>query len=87
MPQKLQNSDVQIADRLHLVAMRDVVAGEELTTDYTLFDDYGGSMECHCDTDACRHVIDGRDWMLPELQERYRGWFSTYLQRRIDGLG
>jgi hypothetical protein len=117
LPELLQNSDIQISDDLHLVAltddeyepvmlflnhsctpnvgfagnvvlvaMRDVAAGEELTTDYALFDDYDGSMECHCGTDACRHVIDGRDWMLPQLQERYRGWFSTYLQRRIDGI-
>lgn len=116
LPEKLQNSDIQIADHLHLVAlteteyepvmlfinhscapnvgfagnvvlvaMRDISAGAELTTDYALFDDYDGSMECHCGTDACRHVIDGRDWMLAELQERYRGWFSTYLQRRIGG--
>ncbi|QDZ16305.1 SET domain-containing protein [Humibacter ginsenosidimutans] len=115
LPELLQNSDIQITDDLHLVAltldeyepvmlflnhscapnvgiggnvvfvaMRDVAAGEELTTDYALFDDYDGSMRCECGTDACRHVIDGRDWMLPELQQRYRGWFSTYLQQKID---
>ena len=70
-----------------LVAMRDIAAGEELTTDYALFDDYDGWMECHCGADACRRVIDGRDWTMPELQNRYRGWFSTYLQRRIDASG
>ena len=67
LPELLQNSDIQIADDLHLVA---------------LFDD--GSMRCQCGTDACRHFIEGRDWMLPELQERCRGGFSAHLQRWID---
>ena len=116
LPEPLPNSDVQIADGLHLVAvaddeyesvmlflnhscepnvgfggnvllvaMRDVAAGEELTTDYALFDDYDGEMACRCGTASCRGVIGGRDWQLPRLQQRYRGWFSWYLQRRIDG--
>ena len=79
--------NVGFAGNIVLVAMRDISAGEELTTDYALFDDYDGTMECHCGVDACRHVIDGRDWRLPELQKRYNGWFSSYLQRRIDAAG
>ena len=67
-----------------LVAMRDIAAGEELTTDYALFDDYEGRMTCSCGADACRRVIDGRDWRRPELQQKYRGYFSWYLERKID---
>lgn len=67
-----------------LVAMRDVAAGEELTTDYALFDDYDGRLDCGCGTPSCRGVVDGHDWRRPELQTRYRGWFSWYLQRKID---
>jgi uncharacterized protein len=116
LPERLQNSEVQITDDLHLVAltddeyepvmlflnhscepnvgfggnivlvaMRDIAAGEELTTDYALFDDYEGSMECTCGRSSCRGRIDGRDWQLPDLQERYRGYFSWYLERRMDG--
>jgi hypothetical protein len=66
-----------------LVTMRAVDAGDELTTDNALFDDYDGQMLCACGSVTCRHVIDGHDWRLPELQERYRGYFSWYLQRRI----
>ncbi len=118
LPEKLRNSDVQITDDLHLVAlsdeeyepvmlflnhscepnvgfagnivlvaMRDIAEGEELTTDYALFDDYDGQMCCHCRTPSCRGVIDGRDWRRPELQQRYAGYFSTYLQRRIGSVG
>ena len=114
LPERLQNSAVQITDDLHLVAlsedeyeavmlfinhscepnvgfggnivlvaMRDVDAGEELTTDYALFDDYEGGMDCTCGRPSCRRRVDGRDWQRPELQERYRGWFSWYLDRKI----
>jgi hypothetical protein len=116
LSERLRNSDIEITDDLHLVAlsdseyeavmlflnhscdpsvgfagnvvlvaMRDIRPGEELTTDYALFDDYDGSMECQCRSAQCRDVITGRDWQRPDLQERYQGYFSWYLQRRIDG--
>ena len=66
-----------------LVAMRDVEPGEELTTDYALFDSSADEMECRCGAEQCRGVVKGQDWQLPELQDRYRGHFSTYLADRI----
>jgi uncharacterized protein len=118
MPERLQDSDVQITDDLHLVAltedeyesvmlfinhscepnvgfagnvvlvaMRDIDAGEELTTDYAMFDDYEGSMDCTCGRPACRRRVDGRDWQRPDLQERYRGYFSWYLDRKMRNEG
>jgi hypothetical protein len=66
--------------------MRDISAGEELTTDYALFDDYDGQMECQCRTASCRGTVDGRDWQRPELQRKYGEYFSTYLLRRIRRL-
>jgi uncharacterized protein len=66
-----------------LVAMRAIAAGEELTTDYALFDDHDDAMACSCGTASCRGRIHGRDWQRPDLQERYRGWFSWYLDRKI----
>jgi uncharacterized protein len=33
--------NVGFAGNIVIVAMREVIAGEELTTDYALFDDYG----------------------------------------------
>jgi hypothetical protein len=32
------------------LAVRDISPGEELTTDYALFDDYDGMMHCRCGT-------------------------------------
>ncbi len=76
--------NVGFAGNTVLVAMRAVAAGEELTTDYAVFDDYDGQMSCSCATANCRSIVDGRDWHRPELQRRYRGFFSWYLQRKID---
>jgi uncharacterized protein len=114
LPERLQNSEIQIADGFHLVAleeaeyepvmlflnhscepnvgfagnsvlvaMRDISLGEELTTDYALFDDYEGSMQCQCRTSSCRGTIDGRDWQRPDLQSRYGSYFSSYLLSRL----
>jgi uncharacterized protein len=118
LPELLRNSDVQIADGFHLVAvqdaeyepvmlfinhscepnvgfagnvvlvaMRDVAAGEELTTDYALFDDADDPMPCNCGAPSCRKRISGRDWRLPELQRKYGCYFSWYLLRRFASWG
>ena len=67
-----------------LVTMRDVVAGEELCFDYAMTDsdDYD-TFECTCGSDRCRGVVTGDDWKQPELRDRYAGWYSTYLARRL----
>jgi uncharacterized protein len=114
LPERLRNSEIQIADGFHLaaleeaeyepvmlflnhscepnvgfagntvlVAMRDIAPGEELTTDYALFDDHDEVMRCRCGTHSCRGTISGRDWQRPELQRRYGGYFSSYLRRRF----
>jgi SET domain-containing protein len=68
-----------------LVAMRDIRADEELTTDYALnLDDRDVVMICHCETYRCRQVIEGNDWQIPQLQKRYAGFWAPAVQRRID---
>jgi len=76
--------NVGFGGNIVLVAMRAVTAGEELSTDYAMFDDYAGQMTCHCGTASCRRIIDGKDWRQTHLQQRYAGYFSWYLQRKID---
>jgi len=46
--------NVGFAGNTVLVAMRDISPGEELTTDYALFDDYDGMMQYRCRTPSCR---------------------------------
>ena len=70
-----------------LVAMGDIAAGEEVTMDYAMVDeDPGMSMECFCGSPNCRRVITGNDWKIPELQERYHGYFQKNIQEKIDAL-
>ena len=77
--------NVGLAGNIVLRAMRDVAAGEELTTDYCLFDVSTPPMECRCGTPSCRKVITGDDWRNPELRARYAGWFSWYVAERQRG--
>jgi hypothetical protein len=61
-----------------------VHAIEELTLDYATFlTDPGFTMECHCRAIACRATVTGIDWMRADVQERYRGWFSWWLEQKI----
>ena len=41
---------------------------------------------CYCGKPTCRGVVTGSDWREPALQEKYAGWFSPYLARRIAAL-
>ena len=67
-----------------LVAMRDIEVGEELTFDYATCDDSDyDEFDCLCGAPSCRGKVTGQDWKLPELQEKYAGWFSPYLARKI----
>ncbi len=73
--------------QIGLVALRDIKAGEELNFDYAMSD--GGpydEFECFCGSPICRGKITGEDWRLPELWEKYKGYFSPYLARRIATL-
>jgi uncharacterized protein len=66
------------------VAMRDVAAGEELTHDWATTDDLDYVITCGCGAPTCRGTITGKDWMKPELQVKYRGWFCWFLQRKME---
>jgi hypothetical protein len=68
-----------------IVAMRDIAVGEELTFDYAMSDasDYN-EFNCNCGTSLCRGRIRADDWRLDTLRHRYKGFFSPYIQRKID---
>ncbi|WP_346910175.1 SET domain-containing protein-lysine N-methyltransferase [uncultured Roseibium sp.] len=75
--------NVQIVGQIAFRAMRDIDPGEELTFDYATGDDDDWEMDCACGAPRCRGQVTGRDWKIPELQQRYAGKFSDYLQRRL----
>jgi hypothetical protein len=66
------------------VALRDINPGEELTFDYAMTDDEPYEMKCRCGAKSCRGTITGFDWKKPEIQQKYDGYFSWFIQRRID---
>jgi SET domain-containing protein len=72
---------------ISLVAMHDILPGEEICFDYAMSDStFYDHFECTCGTPNCRGQFTGHDWRRLDLQQRYRGYFSPYLQRRIDQL-
>ena len=81
--------NVWMKDAFTLEAMRDILPGEELTADYALWEtdeDKVSKWECVCGSKNCRHSITGKDWQIPELQEKYHGHFLPLIEKRIDSL-
>jgi len=72
-----------IKDKLKIVAMRDIRIGEEVTIDYAMMESSDYNFQCNCKNSNCRKLVTGDDWKIPELQERYKGYFSDYLQKRM----
>ena len=76
--------------QIFLVAMRDIAVGEEVTFDYAMVvsKSNGSSiefeMDCTCGEPACRGRITESDWQRQELRPMYRGYFSQYLEERIE---
>jgi len=77
------DANLGLRGEITFVAMRDIKAGEELTHDWCITDDDTYSMECNCGTPNCRRTLTGKDWQKPELQEKYAGYFSRYLEKKI----
>ncbi len=79
--------NIGVQGQIVFVAMRDIQSGEELTHDWATTDDDTYEMECRCGAANCRKVITGQDWRRKDLQEKYRGYFSWHLERRISSSG
>ncbi|MGC1320550.1 MAG: SET domain-containing protein-lysine N-methyltransferase [Candidatus Udaeobacter sp.] len=81
------DANLGMRGEITFVAMRDIRAGEELTHDWAMTDDDDYSVECNCGALDCRKTLTGKDWQRPDLQERYAGYFSIYLSRKIAEVG
>ncbi len=76
-----------VCGQISLVAMREIGIGEEITFDYAMSDSSSfDEFDCACGAPTCRGLVSGSDWKRPDLWKRYDGYFSTYLQHRIDKL-
>ena len=80
------DSNVWMRNGWTLVARRDISVGEELTLDYALVEgdeSFLPDWECACGSSECRKKITGQDWLLPQIQQRYKGYFSPLINKRI----
>lgn len=71
-----------------LVARRDIKTGEELAYDYSTSDIDERSMppmKCSCGAKNCRGVVTARDMLRPDLQERYKGHLTSWVEKFILG--
>jgi SET domain-containing protein len=52
----------QIDNRVWIIAVRDIAAGEELTYDYNFYDGEPGEVApCHCGANSCRGTMFGEE--------------------------
>jgi uncharacterized protein len=72
-----------IRGQIVFVALRDIAADEELTYDWAMEENLAVRTRCRCGARRCRRLLTGRDWKIPRLQRRYRGYFSAYLEDKI----
>jgi SET domain-containing protein len=78
------DANLGIRGEITFVAMRSIAAGEETTHDWCMTDDGDYILSCNCGAPNCRGKLTGKDWQKPELQKKYAGYFSAYLQKKID---
>ena len=72
-------------DAYTLATMTDVAAGQELLTDYAMSTvDPDWFLRCHCPSYRCRQMVEGGDWRIAALQQRYDGWWTPYVQGLVD---
>jgi uncharacterized protein len=73
-----------VQGQIVFAALREIAAGEELTYDWATTDDAMYAIECRCGSAACRRIITGKDWQQKDLQRKYRGLFSWYIEQKIE---
>ena len=78
------DANLWMADAVTLIARRAIMLGEEVTSDYALYTaDLPFELACNCGSAACRGRVTHEDWRRRDVQERYAGHFSPFLNRRI----
>lgn len=67
-----------------LTARRDIEAGEEVTYDYSTSDiTLTYQMKCLCGTNACRGTVTNKDYLNPELQEKYANHLPEHVMHAL----
>jgi SET domain-containing protein len=76
----------------HVIALRPISHGEEITYDYLINCDRGAEWLCHGGAARCRGLIPGSFFDLPPAEQRrllplLDGWFVAEHRARISRLG
>jgi SET domain-containing protein len=70
-----------IKDLFKIVAMRDIVPGEEITWDYEMTENHTWSMKCSCGSPLCRKKINAYKNMPLATRKKYQGYISEWLTK------
>lgn len=73
-----------VRGQIVFVALKEIQVGEELTFDYAMTEtnpDY--SIHLNCNKTTCRKIFSGNDWKKKEIQNKYKGYMSLYIERKI----
>ena len=74
-----------VKGQIIFVALKDIEVNEELTFDYAMTEsDPEYFIDLRCDKVTCRKRFSGNDYKRPELQKKYKGYFSNYIQEKIN---
>ena len=68
--------------KFQLVAMRDIIPGEQVTFDYDMSEDSDWKMECKCSSSSCRKIIGSFKNLPEKFKEKYKGYISEWLARK-----
>jgi hypothetical protein len=82
-------ANVGFASDTSLVTIRDIEAGEMISNDYALTEHLIGffpGFKCNCGAANCRGQVSVNDWRIPELQVRYKGYFTSGVAALIAAL-
>jgi hypothetical protein len=70
-----------------IVAMKQIEVTEEITFDYAMTDATAyDEFDCFCGESNCRKRITGNDWQIQDIQEKYKGFFSSNVEKLILNL-
>ncbi len=84
------NPNSGIKGQISLFAIRDIQKGEQVTFDYgtVLYRNCASEkyvLKCLCGSAGCRGEVTSDDWKNLDLQKKYKGYFSHFLEEKING--
>ena len=82
------NPNMWLLDERTVAVRLPIKTDEELTWDISMGydEDYILIERCQCRSDLCRGKVTLQDWKLEDLQQRYRGHFLPYINKKKEAI-